>query len=60
MFVTSLHVDNAKVVAVADVSKKALDQAKGYGVKKTYTNYVDLIADLNRCCSGLFTNSYAS
>ncbi len=36
---------NAQVVAAADVSPKALEQAKTYGVKKTYNDYADLLKD---------------
>jgi predicted dehydrogenase len=41
----SLKLQNARVAAVADVSPKALEQAKTYGVKKTYTDYVELLKD---------------
>ena len=41
----SLKLPNAKVVAVSDVSKKALKFAKIAGVKKTYTDYEQLLAD---------------
>lgn len=36
---------NAEVLAVADVSKKALSNAKKLGVKKTYASYSDLLKD---------------
>jgi|WetSurMetagenome_2_1015567.scaffolds.fasta_scaffold10431_5 predicted dehydrogenase len=36
---------NAKVTAVADMSPKALEHAKSFGVKTTYTNYADLLKD---------------
>jgi predicted dehydrogenase len=36
---------NAKLVAVADLSKKALKTAKQVGVKKLYTNYEELLKD---------------
>lgn len=39
----SQKLENAKVVAVADFSKKALDHAKSMGVKKTFTDYNDLL-----------------
>ncbi len=39
----SLKLANAQVMAAADLSPKALKQAKGYGVKKTYSNYEDLL-----------------
>jgi predicted dehydrogenase len=41
----SLKLTNAEVVAAADVSPKALEQAKSYGVKKTFNNYTDLLKD---------------
>jgi predicted dehydrogenase len=41
----SQKLQNAQVTAVADMSPKALEQAKTYGVKKTYTDYVDLLRD---------------
>ena len=41
----SLRLPNAEVTAVADVSKKALKKAKSAGVKKTFTNYEDLMKD---------------
>lgn len=41
----SLKLTNAHLVAVADLSKKALAHAKDAGVKKTYTNYKDLLQD---------------
>lgn len=40
-----LHVDNVKVVAAADSSKKALNKAKSIGVKHLYTDYRDLLND---------------
>lgn len=39
----SLKLANAQVMAAADLSPKALKQAKGYGVKETYSNYEDLL-----------------
>lgn len=41
--------DNVKVVAVADQSRKSLSEAKSYGVKKIYKDYKDLLNldDLN-------------
>jgi predicted dehydrogenase len=41
----SLKLANAQVVTAADLSSKALDQAKSFGVKKTFSNYVDLLKD---------------
>jgi UDP-N-acetylglucosamine 3-dehydrogenase len=41
----SLKLANARLVAVSDLSKKALKKAKDVGVKKTYTNYKDLLQD---------------
>ena len=41
----SLKLHNATVAAVSDVSKKALKAAKIAGVKKTYTDYEQLLAD---------------
>lgn len=41
----SLKLTNAEVVATADVSPKALKQAKSYGVKKTFDNYSELLKD---------------
>lgn len=41
----SLKLANAHVVAVSDLSKKALRKAKDAGVKKTYTNYEELLRD---------------
>lgn len=41
----SLKLANAQVVAAADLSPKALKQAKSYGVKQTYSNYEDLLKD---------------
>lgn len=41
----SLKLENAKVVAVADSSPKALERAKSLGVKKTFSNYNDLLKD---------------
>jgi len=41
----SLKLANAKLVAVSDISKSALDQAKKEGVKKTFTNYEQLLKD---------------
>lgn len=41
----SLKLANAQVVAAADLSSKALEQAKSFGVKKTFNNYVDLLKD---------------
>ncbi len=37
--------DSAELVAVSDVSKKALNIAKKMGVKTTYTDYKDILAD---------------
>jgi len=41
----SLKLANANLVAVSDVSKKALKVAKNAGIKKTYTDYEQLLAD---------------
>ena len=41
----SLKLANAQVVAAADLSPKALEQAKSFGVKKTFSNYEDLLKD---------------
>jgi predicted dehydrogenase len=38
-----LKIPNAEVLAVADVSKKALNNAKKIGVKRTYLSYSDLL-----------------
>jgi predicted dehydrogenase len=38
-------IPNAQVVAVADVSEKALRKAKNMGVKKTFSNYKDLLKE---------------
>jgi predicted dehydrogenase len=40
-----LSVPNAKVSAVADLSRKALNKAKKEGVKKVFTAYEDLLKD---------------
>lgn len=44
-FLNSLLIKNARLVAVADVSKKALKFAKKYGIKKPYTNSEKLLTD---------------
>lgn len=36
-------IDNAKIVAAADKSKKGLAEAKSYGTKKLYRNFRDLL-----------------
>jgi predicted dehydrogenase len=41
----SLKLANAQVVAAADLSSKALEQAKSFGVEKTFNNYADLLKD---------------
>lgn len=41
----SLKVPDARLVAVADMSKKALARARETGVKKLFTNYEDLLKD---------------
>ena len=41
----SLKLSNANLIAVSDVSKKALTAAKIAGVKKTYADYEQLLAD---------------
>lgn len=38
-----LHVDDTKVIAVADSSKKALSKAQSLGVKNLYSDYHDLL-----------------
>ncbi len=40
-----LHVDDVKIVAAADSSKRALEKAKLVGVKNLYTDYRDLLND---------------
>lgn len=42
-----LQVDDTKVIAVADSSKKALNKAKSLGVKSLYTDYRDLVNDVH-------------
>lgn len=39
----SLRLRNVEITAVADVSPKALKKARNLGIKKTYTNYEDLL-----------------
>ena len=41
----ALKLDTARVIAVADVSKKTLDKARGIGVAKTYSDYNQLLKD---------------
>lgn len=41
----ALKIPDTHVVAVADLSKKALGKAQKAGVKRTYTNYEDLLKD---------------
>ena len=41
----SLKLANAEVVAVADLSTKALERAKSLGIKKTFIDYADLLKD---------------
>jgi predicted dehydrogenase len=41
----SLKLDNANLIGVADLSKKALDTAKNVGVKKVFTNYEQLLKE---------------
>jgi len=41
----SLKLANVEVAAVADVSPKALERAKSFGVKKAYNDYADLLKD---------------
>lgn len=38
-----LHIDDVKVVAVADKSERALKKAEAFGIKSLYTDYEDLI-----------------
>jgi len=40
-----LKLDNANLVAVSDLSKKALRTAKNAGIKKTFANYSQLLRD---------------
>lgn len=40
-----LHIDDIKVVAAADPSKKALNKAKSVGVNNLYTDYHDFLND---------------
>lgn len=40
-----LHIDNVKVVAAADRSKKALKRAKSIGVTNIYTDYNNMLND---------------
>jgi predicted dehydrogenase len=42
---SSLKVANATVVAVADLSTKALNKAKKAGIRKVYTNYEELLKE---------------
>ncbi|MDH5483412.1 MAG: Gfo/Idh/MocA family oxidoreductase [Candidatus Bathyarchaeota archaeon] len=44
-FQHSRKLDNASLVAVSDLSKKALKAARNAGVKKTFTNYEQLLKD---------------
>jgi myo-inositol 2-dehydrogenase/D-chiro-inositol 1-dehydrogenase len=39
----SLHINDIKIVAAADSSKKALNEAKSFGIDKLYTDYHDLL-----------------
>ncbi len=41
----SLKLANAELVAVADTSLKALERARTLGVKKTFTDYADMLKD---------------
>ena len=41
----SMHIDDVKVVAVADNSKRALKKAESVGVEYLYNDYHDLFAD---------------
>ena len=41
----SLKLNSAKLVAVSDISNKALNLAKKMGIKKTYNNYQKLLND---------------
>jgi len=40
-----MKIDDVKVVAAADSSKKALKKAKSFGVKRLYADYHDLFRD---------------
>lgn len=42
-----LKLENAHIVGVSDLSKRALDDAKILGVKKTFTNYEQLLKEPN-------------
>ena len=43
----SLKLPNVNVVAVSDLSKKALNEAKNAGIKKTFTSYEQLLKEPN-------------
>jgi predicted dehydrogenase len=53
-----LKIPEAEVLAVADVSEKALNNVKSGGVKKTFTNYADLLKepDIDAVIIGLPTH----
>lgn len=42
-----LHMDDVRVTAVADLSKRALNKAKSIGIKNLYTDYRDLLNDFH-------------
>lgn len=42
----TLKLPNINLIAVSDLSKKALNEAKNAGVKKTFTNYEHLFCVL--------------
>lgn len=41
----SVKLTNARLVAVSDLSRKALKKARDFGVKKTYASYKELLQD---------------
>jgi len=53
-----LKLNNAHIVGVSDLSKRALNEAKSLGVKKTFTNYEQLLKepDLDSVIIGLPTH----
>jgi len=42
-----LHIDDVRVVAAADSSKRALNKARSVGVKNLYTDYHSLLNDFH-------------
>jgi len=49
-FYNSLHLENARLVAVADISRRARRLAKSYGVKEAYDDYQKLLENRNIDC----------